>query len=84
MSLESTDALKARRLARLREELGYLISDEDESPRSEAWRQGLLNGRMLELKELGIFDQEDVDAFLEEFTAGLWARKLAKDAARGE
>jgi hypothetical protein len=78
MPIDSAEALKARRLARLREELGYLISDNN--PDYQGWRQGMLDGRMLELKELGIFDQEDMDAFNAEFTAALWAKKLAKDA----
>jgi hypothetical protein len=77
MPIVPAEALKARRLARLREELGYLINDDNHD--SQSWRQGMLDGRMLELKELGIFDQEDVDAFLDELTAALWAKKLAKD-----
>lgn len=77
MPIDPAEELKARRLSRLREELGYLM--EDEEPRSCAWRQGMLEGRMLELKELGIVDQEDVNAFLDELTAVLWSKKLAKD-----
>ncbi|WP_243787554.1 hypothetical protein [Pseudomonas amygdali] len=84
MTIETTHTLKSQRLARLREELGYLISDEDDSPRSQAWRQGMLDGRMLELKELGIFEQEDMDAFNAELTAALWAKKLAKDAGESQ
>lgn len=76
MAVDPNEALKARRLARLREELGYLINDDN--PDSQDWRQGMLDGRMLELKELGIFDQEDVDAFLAELTAALWAKKTAE------
>jgi hypothetical protein len=76
MPIDANEALKARRLARLREELGYLISDEN--PDSQDWRQGMIDGRMLELKELGIFDQEDMDAFNAEFTAALWAKHLAQ------
>ncbi len=81
MPIDPTEDLKARRLSRLREELGYLVEDDDSG--SCAWRQGMLDGRMLELKELGIFDQEDVDAFLDELTAALWTKKLAKDREQG-
>jgi hypothetical protein len=76
MTVDPSEALKARRLERLREELGYLISDDN--PDSQDWRQGMIDGRMLELKELGIFDQDDMDAFNAEFTAALWAKKLAQ------
>jgi hypothetical protein len=82
MPIDPAEALKALRLARLREELGYLINDDNHD--SQDWRQGMLDGRMLELKELGIFDQEDVDAFLDELTAALWAKKLAKDREQGK
>jgi hypothetical protein len=78
MTVDPDEALKARRLARLREELGYLVDDDD--PRSCAWRQGMINGRMLELKELGIFEQDEFDAFNDEINAALWAKKQAKDA----
>lgn len=78
MDTDPAEALKARRLARLREELGYLVADDD--PDSLSWRQGMLDGRILELKELGIFDQEDVNAFLDELTAALWAKKQARPA----
>ncbi|TFH79921.1 hypothetical protein [Pseudomonas kribbensis] len=81
MPIDPDGALKARRLARLREELGYLINDDNHD--SQSWRQGMLDGRILELKELEIFDQEDVDAFLDELTAALWAKKLAKDREQG-
>jgi len=81
MPIDPAESLKARRLARLREELGYLINDDNHD--SQSWRQGMLDGRMLELKELGIFDQEDVDVFLDELTAALWAKKLAKDREQG-
>ena len=54
MTVDPDEALKAQQLARLREELGYLLSEDH--PRFRSWRQGLIDGRMLELKELGIFD----------------------------
>jgi len=76
MTVDPNKALKSRRLARLREELGYLISDDN--PDSQHWRQGMIDGRMLELKELGIFDQDDFDAFNAEYTAALWAKKTAE------
>jgi len=78
MNIDPAEALKARRLARLREELGYLVAED--KPESLSWRQGMLDGRMLELKELGIFDQEDVNAFLDELTAALWAKSQARPA----
>lgn len=76
MTLDPNEALKARRLARLREELGYLLNDED--PGTSSWRQAMIDGRMLELKELGIFDQNDFDAFNAEYTDALWAKKMAE------
>ncbi|MNY61290.1 hypothetical protein D3C86_1979540 [compost metagenome] len=76
MTVDPNEALKALRLARLREELGYLLSEDD--PDSHIWRQGMIDGRMLELKELGIFDQDDFDAFNAEYTAALWAKKMAE------
>ncbi|EPJ82404.1 MULTISPECIES: hypothetical protein [Pseudomonas] len=81
MPIDPAEKLKDLRLSRLREELGYLVEDND--PGSCAWRQGMLDGRMLELKELGIFDEEDVHEFLDELTAALWAKKLAKDREKG-
>lgn len=65
--------LKAQGLARLREDLGYLVDDDD--PRTCYWRQGMIDGRMLELKELGIFDQDDFHAFQDEHVVALWAKK---------
>ena len=65
------ETLKAQRLAVLREELGYLLSEED--PLFRSWRQGMIDGRMLELKALGILDHEDFDAFNAECTAALAA-----------
>jgi hypothetical protein len=61
MTIDPAEALKARCLAQLREELVYLINDYNHD--SQIWRQGMLHGCMLELKELGIFDREGVDAF---------------------
>jgi len=62
--------IKAERLAALREELGYLVEEE---PRYRSWRQGVIGGRMLELKALGVIDQEEFDAFNEEITDALAA-----------
>lgn len=63
---KSLESLKAARLRVLRQELGYLVTEQD--PQSRVWRQGLIEGRLLELKALGVFDQDDFEAFNHEFS----------------
>ncbi|MCX2896779.1 hypothetical protein [Pseudomonas mandelii] len=75
MPLNSSEAIKAQRLARLREEISDLQTDGD--PESCSWRRPMIGGRMLELKELGIFDQDDFDVFNDEFNDALLAKKIA-------
>jgi hypothetical protein len=61
---ETPAALKARKLAEMREELVFISSQKD--PGIRTLRQGLVSGRLLELQEFGVFTWQESNALAKE------------------
>lgn len=69
--IETPDALKARKLAELRNDLARAFAEKQ--PDLRIWRQGLIHGRLLELEASGVFSSEDSDVFSREVQASMEA-----------
>jgi hypothetical protein len=72
---ESSAALKARKLAEIRAEM-ELIANEI-NPDLRTLRQGIVDGRLFELQELGVFTSQEANGFVQQMQLSLGVKSSA-------